>query len=232
MSIGGTLEFLDWESEFFNLRTAKLHVEPAAERLTDQELSTYALVQAKVNADDFATIDALHSLGFQLAEGELDVCLTLNSEHAMTTAALRADHADIAEISAAASAVFRLSRFRSPWYQPQDSARFYALWAEKAVLGTFDHVCLHLKTPDGELQGFVTLREIAAGEARVGLMAVLPQWQGRGIGKQLMAAAKAWCVVNHVSRLHIATQTGNIAALNLYLASGGSITRSAYWLYR
>ena len=28
------------------------------------------------------------------------------------------------------------------------------------------------------------------------------------------------------------TQTGNIAALNLYLASGGKVTRTAYWLYR
>jgi|SRR5471030_149452 len=233
MSLCGTLEFLDWESQFFNVRTAKLHIQSAAEPLTEAVVSTYELVQAKVDADDVTTIDALHSLGFQLAEGEIDVCLTLDGR-AQTDIPLaqKAGGPDIAEISAAASAAFRLSRFRAPWYQPHDSARFYAMWAEKAVLGTFDHVCLQIKGPDGERRGFVTLRQTATGEARIGLLAVLPQWQGIGIGKQLMEAAQHWCAEHGLSRLQVATQTGNVAALNLYLASGGKVTRSAYWLYR
>lgn len=232
MSICGTLEFLEWESEFFHLRTAKLHADSAAQPLDVSDFSRYALIQAKIAADDIIAMNELHALGFQLAEGEIDVCIALDASFTSSVVAHLAVKSDISQVSAAASVAFTRSRFRAPWYQPQDSARFYALWAEKAVLGTFDSVCLLIKNAAGELQGFVTLREIAPGEARIGLLAVLPEWQSCGIGKQLMLAAKQWCVAKGLSQLHVATQTGNVAALNLYLASGGKITRSAYWLYR
>jgi dTDP-4-amino-4,6-dideoxy-D-galactose acyltransferase len=232
MSLCGTLEFLEWESDFFHLRTAKFHADAGSPPLDAADFSGYALVQAKIGANDVAGLNALHAAGFQFAEGEMDVRIALNDQPNAASAACPASESDIPQVTAAASAAFTLSRFRAPWYQAGDSARFYALWAEKAVRGTFDRQCLLIKNAAGELQGFVSLRDIAPGEARIGLLAVLPEWQSCGIGKQLMAAAKQWCVAQGLSHLHVATQTGNVAALNLYLASGGKITRSAYWLYR
>lgn len=232
MALCGTLEFLEWESHFFHLQTAKLLVDPGALPLETSDFTGYQLVQAKVDADDVMAINALQAMGFQLAEGEIDICINLSTKPTLSVAVHQAGESDIPQIAAAAAQAFTLSRFRAPWYPPQDSARFYALWAEKAVLGSFDHQCLLIKTPAGQLQGFVTLRAIAAGEARVGLLAVLPEWQSCGIGKQLILAAEQWCLAKGLPYLHVATQTGNVAALNLYLASGGKITRSAYWLYR
>ncbi|MDN5679220.1 MAG: dTDP-4-amino-4,6-dideoxy-D-galactose acyltransferase [Ewingella sp.] len=232
MSLCGTLEFLEWESDFFHLRTAKFHADPGSPPLDVAHLSGFELVQAKIGANDVAALNALQAAGFQFAEGEIDVCIALNGGADSVSAATPASESDIPQVTAAATAAFSLSRFRAPWYQAGDSARFYAVWAEKAVRGTFDHQCLLIKNAAGELQGFVSLREIAPGEARIGLLAVLPAWQSCGIGKQLMAASKHWCVAHGLSYLHVATQTGNVAALNLYLASGGKITRSAYWLYR
>lgn len=232
MSLCGTLEPLEWESEFFGLCTAKLHIDPAAVAVTEPAFAAYARVQVKVNADDAQILDTLQARGFQLVEGEIDLCITPGGTTPSPVDVKTATGSDISAISAAAGAAFRLSRFRPPWYQPQDSERFYARWAEKAVLGTFDHLCLLIKSSSGETQGFVTLRQTAQGAARIGLLAVLPEWQGHGVGKQLMTAAKQWCVANSVSRLYVATQTSNLAALNLYIASGGKISRSAYWLYR
>jgi dTDP-4-amino-4,6-dideoxy-D-galactose acyltransferase len=232
MSLCGTLEFLEWESEFFHLRTAKFHADSGSPPVEAADLAGFQLVQTKVGAQDVVLLSALQAAGFQFAEGEIDVRISLSSKLALVGAASPAGESDIPHVTAAASAAFALSRFRAPWYQAGDSARFYALWAEKAVRGTFDHQCLLIKNAQGDLQGFVSLREIGPGEARIGLLAVLPEWQSCGIGKQLMAAAKQWCVAKGLSHLHVATQTGNVAALNLYLASGGKITRSAYWLYR
>ncbi|GBU11617.1 TDP-fucosamine acetyltransferase [Enterobacterales bacterium] len=232
MRLCGRLEPLEWESEFFGLSTAKLHVDPAAKVLTERAFSAYARVQAKVNADNTQLLDTLQNQGFRLVEGEIDLCIPIERASEASGSGQIATGEDIALIRAAAGEAFRLSRFRVPWYKPQDSERFYALWAEKAVLGTFDHLALWVKDTSGEVQGFVTLRKTASSEARIGLLATLPAWQGHGIGKQLMAAAKQWCTANAVSRLYVATQTGNLAALNLYLASGGKISHSAYWLYR
>ncbi|MFU2315461.1 dTDP-4-amino-4,6-dideoxy-D-galactose acyltransferase [Rahnella sp. PCH160] len=233
MHVHGNIEPLDWESDFFQLRSAKLSLDASAKTIvTPEALAQYALVQAKVDADQTEMLDAMSALGFRLAEGETDVCVAVSPQDIALPAGRLAVPEDIADVVNIARQAFRLSRFRTPWYQPQDSARFYAMWAEKAVLGTFDHLCLWADDEHGNGSGFVTLRRLAGGEARIGLLAVRPECQGRGAGKKLMAAAKQWCAGQGVSRLHVATQTGNLAALNLYLASGGKVTRTAYWLYR
>lgn len=231
-SLRVVLEPLVWESEFFRLKSARLTPDTAATGITIQALDDYALVQAKVDASETHTLDALSALGFRLAEGETDICVTVTPQDNALAAGRLAIPEDIADVTAIARQAFRLSRFRAPWYQPDDSARFYAMWAEKAVLGTFDHLCLWIDDEQGNGLGFVTLRRLSEDEVRIGLLAVRPECQGQGAGKKLMAAAKKWCAEQGVSRLYVATQTGNLAALNLYLASGGKVARTAYWLYR
>ena len=231
-SLRVVLEPLVWESEFFGLKSARLTPDTTATDITTQALDDYALVQAKVDASETHTLDALSALGFRLAEGETDICVTVTPQDNALAAGRLAIPEDIADVTAIARQTFRLSRFRAPWYQPDDSARFYAMWAEKAVLGTFDHLCLWIDDEQGNGLGFVTLRRLSEDEVRIGLLAVRPECQGQGAGKKLMAAAKKWCAEQGVSRLYVATQTGNLAALNLYLASGGKVARTAYWLYR
>ncbi|GAB2949494.1 dTDP-4-amino-4,6-dideoxy-D-galactose acyltransferase [Hafnia psychrotolerans] len=232
ISLRGNIDPLGWESEFFRLQSAKLTLDTGAAEVTLQALAQYALVQVKVDADRMDTLDALSALGFRLAEGETDLCMWVEPQDAALAAGRLAVPEEIAGVVAIARQAFRLSRFRAPWYQPGDSERFYAMWAEKAVLGTFDHLCLWADDAQGSGLGFVTLRKLSPDEARIGLLAVRPECQGRGAGRKLMAAAKQWCAEQGMSRLHVATQTGNLAALNLYLASGGKVTRTAYWLYR
>lgn len=50
--------------------------------------------------------------------------------------------------------------------------------------GTFDHQCLVLRAPDGDIRAFVSLRQLSEREARIGLLA------GRGAGAELMQAAQ------------------------------------------
>lgn len=235
MSVHGNLQLLPWESEFFGLQTAKLQLASEAPSITDTMLACHTLVQAKVSAASVAELDALYQLGFKLVEGEMDCCLTITTQDGwpdvpQTWCVANTDSLDA--VRDIAGRAFSLSRFRSPWYQPGDSSRFYMLWAEKAILGTFDTHCLIIQNTDAQPLGFVTLRGTAPGEARVGLLAVRPDSTGQGVGKKLMIAARQWCAQQAISRLYVATQTGNIAALNLYLASGAKLVSSAYWLYR
>lgn len=233
MSVHANIEPLGWESEFFQVSSAKLLFDDEAPEIGTAELDAFTLVQAKIPAQRLDWADALAGLGFRLAEGEVDFALVIGTESASPLSAVRIAQAeDIPLLRQTAASVFAASRFRAPWYGPQDSGRFYATWIEKAVLGTFDHQCLLVLGNDGEPEGFVSLRDIGQQEARIGLLAAYPEAQGKGTGSRLMAAAIAWCQQQRLQRLRIATQISNTAALRLYQRHGATIESTAYWFYR
>lgn len=230
MPVLASIKPLEWENRFFALHSGKVEW-GGAEALTTQALSGYDVVQAKLASHQTAEIDALSALGFQLVEGEADLLLTVTGAARQPGIRIaRAEH--IAPLREAASEVFAQSRFRTPWYQPDASGRLYAQWIENAVRGTFDHQCLLAVDERGAIEGFVSLRELGDGEARIGLLAALPAARGKGVGKRLMLAAADWCQARRLARLRVATQLSNLAALRLYLASGATLESTAYWLYR
>ncbi|MDC9598465.1 dTDP-4-amino-4,6-dideoxy-D-galactose acyltransferase [Xenorhabdus anantnagensis] len=239
MSIHANLEPLAWDSHFFGLSTARLSFSPESAELTAADLDQYALVQAKVATQQTIIIDELSALGFSLVEGEVDLLLSIEAGDISgihtgkeLIQLLSAKKEDIPVLKAVAARVFTASRFRAPWYQPDDSGRFYAAWVEKAVLGTFDHECLLINDEHDQIAGFVTLRDMGNGEARIGLLAAVPGKHHQGIGKKLMSAAQQWCQNHQIQRLRVATQVSNITALRLYTRSGALIESTAYWLYR
>ncbi|MNB65190.1 dTDP-fucosamine acetyltransferase [compost metagenome] len=220
----GVLEPLTWESQFFALPSAVVRFRDDAPVLTTADFTPWRRVQAKIPAGRADWLDALQKLGFQLVEGEVN--LTLAVAHHLRTDAERATEHDIPALRQMAALAFAQSRFRAPWYAPDDSGRFYAQWIENAVKGTFDHECLVFRANSGEIEAFVSLRQLSEDEARIGLLA------GRGMGEKLMQAALHWAEQRQLSTLRVATQLGNTAALKRYIASGGTIDATAYWLYR
>ncbi|MBU3892753.1 dTDP-4-amino-4,6-dideoxy-D-galactose acyltransferase [Serratia rhizosphaerae] len=234
MILRATVDPLTWESDYFRINSARLNIAASAPPLTAAALDRFTLVQAKIPSHRLDLADALTTFGFQLAEGEVDLVMQIGTETASKTASdVRSAAADdIPVLQAAAAQAFAASRFRAPWYRPADSGRFYATWIEKAVLGTFDHLCLLALDRQGQPEGFVSLRDIGDGEARIGLLAAFPGAGGKGIGSRLMTAAAAWCQQQQLQRLRVATQISNIAALRLYQRHGAVIDSTAYWLYR
>ncbi|MEX9254291.1 dTDP-4-amino-4,6-dideoxy-D-galactose acyltransferase [Pseudenterobacter timonensis] len=224
MPVHASIEPLAWESDFFGLSSAIVRVNDAAPALTAADLAAWERVQVKVPAERTDLLDALQSLGFQLVEGEVDLAMPV-TQHSAPDADV-ATQQDIPALRALAAQAFARSRFRAPWYAPDASGRFYAQWIENAVKGTFDHQCLVFRAPSGEIKAFVSLRQLNAREARIGLLA------GRGMGDKLMQAALTWAQMRKLSILRVATQLGNTAALKRYIASGANVEATAYWLYR
>jgi dTDP-4-amino-4,6-dideoxy-D-galactose acyltransferase len=220
----GTLQPLDWESQFFSLPSAIVRVSDDAPPLIASDFMPWQRVQAKIPATRADWLDALQQQGFRLVEGEVDLAIAV-TQH-LSPGVEKATEQDIPALRQLAAQAFAQSRFRAPWYAPDDSGRFYAQWIENAVKGTFDHLCLVFRAPDGVIQGFVSLRQLNDTEARIGLLA------GRGMGEKLMQAALGWAQQQQLSTLRVATQMGNTAALKRYIASGGNIESTAYWLYR
>jgi dTDP-4-amino-4,6-dideoxy-D-galactose acyltransferase len=236
MSVLANIDALLWDSAFFNRSIAKLtdiH-QSASPSLTDDALNSYQLVQAKIAANDYLSLIQLQEFGFQIVDGEIDLEITVNNCEIVHSACLPiATETDIAPLRTLAENSFSLSRFRAPWFSERDNQRFYAEWAEKAVLGTFDDLCLIMRddTVDA-IKGFVTLKRLNDAEMRVGLLAVNPDYRKSGVGEALIAAAKNRVKQDGLSCLRVATQTGNVAALRLYIKCGATIASASYWLYR
>lgn len=225
MPVRASIDPLDWESRFFGVDTAILRLADSAPLLDASQLTGWTRLQAKVPAQRTDWLDGLQQLQFQLVEGEVDFVLEVGVDN-VDVGLKPALAEEIPALRAMANSLFASSRFRTPWYSPDASGRFYAQWVENAVNGSFDHTCLVLREADGTLQGFVTLRQLNASETRIGLLG------GYGVGGILMDAARRWCEVRQSTVLRVATQMGNRAAIRRYIQSGATLESAAYWLYR
>lgn len=235
MLLRGTLDALTWESEFFKISSARLsNIGSNSPTLFPEQLAAYLRVQAKINAADYQSAMLLQQSGFTFVEGELDLFLPISIpalpfDEVNYTVAQPEDIPAIREIAAQS---FQFSRFRQPWYSADDNSRFYALWAEKGVMGQFDHCCLLIKDAKQQIQGFVTLKKVDSNDVRIGLLAVNGMMRNRQIGLRLLQSSIQWCQQHKKNGLWIATQSANIPALRLYQKVGAIVEKSHYWFYR
>lgn len=225
MPVRASIESLDWESRFFGINSAILRLADDAPLLDTAQLTTWSRLQVKVPVQRTDWLDGLQQLQFQVVEGEVDFALEVgvgNDNPGLQPARPE----DIPALRMMATTLFAASRFRTPWYPPDASGRFYARWVENAVNGSFDHTCLVLRESDSSIRGFVTLRQLNTRETRIGLLG------GYGAGRVLMDAARHWCEVRQSDVLRVATQMGNRAAIRRYIQSGANLDSAAWWLYR
>lgn len=225
MAINGTLEELTWESAFFGLRSAILRLQDEAPALSQADFAAWPRVQVKIPTVHTHQLDALQQFGFRLVEGEVDFVLPVAANVVDPQAQIAVD-TDIVPLRQMAASLFSQSRFRAAWYPADASGRFYAQWIENAVKGVFDHQCLVFRAENGDITAFVSLRQLNAHEARIGLLA------GSGAGEKLMRAACHWAQQRQISTLRVATQISNLAAIKRYTRSGAVMDSTAYWLYR
>lgn len=225
MTLHGNIDALAWESEFFGLRSAIVRLQEGAPELDMSAFDAWPRVQAKIPASNTQQLDALQQLGFRLVEGEADFTLPV-AANVINPQAQTAVMGDIEPLRLMAATLFQQSRFRAPWYPADASGRFYAQWIENAVKGVFDHECLLFRGANGDIDAFVSLRQLNAQDARIGLLG------GRGMGEKLMQAACFWAQQRQLTTIRVATQMGNIAAIKRYTRSGAHMESTAYWLYR
>lgn len=225
-----TVALREWDSDFFSRRVGELdahNLEKSSALILDQ----YDLVVSKISAQSPDLVRQAESCGFRFAEAEVDFTLTGLPSPSQGIALAPATAEDIPAIKDIARRTLKHSRFSEPWFSHEDRARLYARWAEKAVSGTFDDVCLVERGKD-QVTGFVTIRKLQSGDARIGLIAVNAESARRGIGARLLSQAYAWCEGQGIATLHVATQGSNHAALKFYARNAFAMSSLHYWLYR
>jgi dTDP-4-amino-4,6-dideoxy-D-galactose acyltransferase len=143
--------------------------------------------------------------------------------------------ADLPELRRIAAASHHDSRFYyDPHFDRERCDALYATWIEKS-LGDPDGAVLVAEfeaAPSSPPCGYITVALGAGGEGRIGLFAVAPAAQGRGIGGLLTGAAFDWFAGRGAGTVSVVTQGRNVRAQRIY-QKFGMLTRSLeLWYHR
>jgi dTDP-4-amino-4,6-dideoxy-D-galactose acyltransferase len=229
---------LPWESDFFGFDIAQLKVEKPDTDVTllDRVVMNCEspLIQTIVPIAETKLTNALEGVGFRFIDLKvtyrISVPLVRSSERSSSSDTQVASVAEIPELRRLAAELFLDSRFFHQPFPPEKAQLLFSVWVEKAVLGTFDEVCLTL-TRKGRIAGFVTLR--GAGQVTViGLIGVRREERHSGAGSALIDAALEWAAARGTFDLDVSTQGKNLAAQNLFISKGGRVHEVGAWLYR
>ena len=116
-------------------------------------------------------------------------------------------------------------------FKTTDFKKLYKIWIDNSINFEFaTEVLLYLE--QDKITGFVTYK-IKDDFATIGLISVLPENQGKGIGKKLILEVENRLFQKKIKNLSIPTQLENEVACSFYLSLGYKIIEkthiSHYW---
>ena len=129
--------------------------------------------------------------------------------------------------------LFTGTRFSKDIRFPRERVReLYAEWVRRDSSGGVPG-CLVLET-GADLAGFVTGRmdPNEAAKGLIGLIGVVGDQRGRGLGRELLAQICSAFVAAGAQRVNVVTQGSNTAACRLYEGKGGRVVSRGHWYHR
>ena len=234
-----------FESEFLGIPTFRLEIPastqnyaPETEALLLQELTIALdeialigphLVTCRRSETDRAVLSTLQVAGFRVIECLITLGCALDRTGGQPPVRVRKStmaDADAAERIGATA--FYLDRFHSdPLVSDAAASRLKGAWARNSVAGRADAV--FVIEEDGCVVGFNACL-LRGDTAVIDLIAVAPGFQGRGLGRDLVAASLAY-YAGKAARMIVGTQSTNYSSFGLYQSAGFRIEGSALTLH-
>lgn len=233
-------ELLQWDTDFFGQRVARVHGHRLDAALLAQIDAWCASNDVDVlyflaDADDPNTTNLAETSGFRLADIRLTLERVISHADASQKVAPQvrpAALADIPDLCAIAADSYTASRFfYDRRFPPQKAAELYEIWIEKSVHGTAGAV-LVADTAYGEVGGYITCELKPASEGQIGLVGVAESARGMGIGGLLVGAAISWFARQGAEAVKVITQGRNVGAQRLYQRAGFLTHSVRLWYHR
>jgi ribosomal protein S18 acetylase RimI-like enzyme len=240
MCSGPVCEYLDWDSEFFERRIARVTGSCLTEKTIadiDSWCSAHSIECLYFLADstDQRTARLAQENGFRF----VDVRVTLDvstkacgpGDSAPGIMIRNAVEADIDALKALSRRSHRDTRFYYDGNFPVERCdELYRIWIEKSCRGWAKNVLV--ATNQGEIEGYITCHVNSAGSGQVGLVGVSEKAQGRGVGRALLANAIRWFSEEGVEVVSVVTQGRNVRAQRLYQRCGFTACSVELWFHR
>ncbi len=112
----------------------------------------------------------------------------------------------------------RYSRYKlDSNFTTNEFQKLYSAWIKK------EEIDILIYKDDHKIVGFITVEKVDINLSRVGLIAVDPKHQRKGIAQKLVAEAEILSMEKGNFQMHISTQSQNTAAMNFYKKNGYTI---------
>lgn len=223
------IKLLEWDSSFFNRRIGLLNLNSGSPNFED--LNDWDLVYV-MSDEDFA----LDINKFKKTYTETKVIF---SKMIIENNAPIDENISIARKNDSKKQIYNLalesgkfSRFNlDKNFKRSEFKKLYYKWVDNSFNKEFADAVLVYKF-ENEIIGFVTYK-ILYDFATIGLIAISPLYQGKGIGRKLINAVEIELVNRQIGELRIATQFQNEIACEFYTNLGYQIIENKivnhYW---
>ena len=232
------IEHLNWDSEFFGWKTGSIQLQDISslsKELEQAKLAGYKLVYVIGNKELNISTNILQHYNGKLVDSK--VVFEMQPEHNKTSIAENIteyiDNKVSDDLYQLAFTSGEHSRFKTDKnFKNQEFVRMYRIWLEQSVAKkNADYVYICKQAED--IIAMVTLK-IKDKSANIGLIATKTEFQGKGLGKQLIAQCIETAAKNNCQSLTVPTQLNNEQACRFYTASGFQIksinTIYHFWL--
>jgi dTDP-4-amino-4,6-dideoxy-D-galactose acyltransferase len=234
-------QYLEWDSDFFGVRIARiienrLSEEPLEEILMWCKSNAIDCLYFLANTDDARTISLAEEQGFHLVDIRVTLERQINDfperEDGPDQSVVRlCIPSDVQPLRAIARSSHLNSRFYyDPFFPTSLCDALYETWIEKSCSGYADAVMI--AELDGEPVGYVSCHLLDQGRGQIGLFGIRADLQERGLGRKLIDESLRWFCRQERREVIVVTQGRSINAQRLYQKCS-FLTRSVQlWYHR
>ena len=232
-------KLLPWDSNFFGQKIARVNGNEL-DAVKAKRINTWA-IENKVaclyflaSSENDNTILCAEANGYHFVDLRVTLYCPLNKlpTFAEQSNSIRfAVEKDIPALKQIAAINHTNSRFFTDQHFDRNKCReLYEVWIEKCVVDPDSRVFVW--DDQGEASAYVTAKLQSNKVGAIELVGLAPRLQGKGYGKQLIAAALNFFSSNGMEAAETVTQGRNLHALKLYQKCGFFIQSIEMWYHK
>lgn len=217
------IEYLNWDSTFFNKRIGKASWQDEF-KFDKDELGQYDLVYFFADPDKVRLNEAIKGLGALLVDEKVVFVKNTGpgTDHGEVIAYRRSNGKkddDVIRIGLQSGIYSRFATDKN--FGEGIFTRFYTEWMNKSIDRKMAEEVFVVEVQDA-IKGVITLgRKSNRGD--IGILAVDEKYRGQNIGFRLVQKCEAYCTNKGIDKLQVTAQAANKAACSFYTKYGFSI---------
>lgn len=219
------VKVLQWDSDFFNLKVGEIWYD---ENYEEGDFSNYDLIYV-LSDDDFQLKINDFANTFSETKVIFIKTLELEGDNLSSDVIFKFDELNIGkeELYLLAYESGKNSRFLlDNKFDENHFKNLYKAWIDNSINKKFaDGILVYFE--ENELKGFVTYKT-NEDNTSVGLIAVNPNQQAKGIGAKLLKHLENLAFNEEIKKITIPTQLSNIQACSFYQKQGYSMKNKTY----